>query len=608
MKRLSIILLGLVASTTYAQTFPVQNLQVNGTANIVGVTTLGVPLAVTSGGTGATSGPTAALNIGAIPIGNAANKEVYVSSVGSDANNGTSWGNPKLTIQAAINAAAPNGTVKVGSGTYTITSSLAMQPGVRVLCVDGAVITQANSQNLGTVVDFAANGANGASLQNCIVDGNRAGNTDNAGDFLIYVGPANDVTLTGNTLRNGNGYGVDISTGLRPIVTYNKWSNFYTGPIYVITGVGQTPTNGQIVGNVISGAVGQHAITLNNSDQNLVSGNFITASLQTGMTVSTSGTTVTSTGGPNFSTLVPGSFIILNGGAEFLITSVTDNTHLVVNVTPGTLTNVPAAAGPGDLISILAASLNTISNNQIYGGVGGGIVISNFVAGSSTQKNNVIGNTLRGQGEGCIELESLNTYSTQVFDTQIRGNSISNCGVGGTAVAANTKFGIALIDFNPSTLLNTFVDDNYVRDDQGSPTTLNWLETTGLSAGQVFAGRNTGVGMINPGVAGGIISVALSAGWGTTASATATSYGSSFVVNVTSTGTGQAGGATVTVNTTATTSDNPPVMACQFLNGTGTVQFSFGQSPGVNATPAAVLFAFNGTPVAGNTYNFLCRG
>lgn len=542
-------------------------------------------------------------------IGNTTNKDIYVSTAGNDSNSGIGWGLAKLTLQAAVNAAGTNGTVHVGSGTYSLTSTLNMQPNTRLLCVDGAVITQPNAQNLTTLIDFSVNAANGASVQNCTINGNRSNNTDNASAFLLYVGPANDVTITGNLIENGNGYGIDVSTGLRPVITYNRWTNFYVGPIYVITGAGQTKTYGQIVGNTMYGAIGQHAITLNNSDWNMVSGNTVSAALQTGMTVSTSGTTVTSTGGPNFSALVPGSFIILNGGAEFLITSIASNTSLTVNSTPGTLTNVPAAAGPGDLISLLAASQNTIAQNSTTGGVGGGIVVSNFVTGESTQKNNVIENSILKTGEGCIELESENTFSTQVFDNQIRGNNIADCGVGGTAVASNTQYGIALIDFNPNTLLNTFVDGNYVRDDQGTATTANWLGLTSVGVGQVFVGKNTNVGTTNPGIAGGISSITLSGGWGTTATTSnIVSLGDAFYFQINSSGTGQSASPSVTVNTRATTSDQPPTMACQDVGGSGTSQPLIGQNPGTNSSASLQLFIYNGTPTAGQNYIILCRG
>lgn len=565
-------------------------------------------VSIANGGTNAVTAAAALTNLGADAVGSTTNKDAYVSTAGNDSNNGTSWGYAKLTLQAAINAANPGGIVHVGAGTYNLTSSLAMQPNVTVSCAPGATITQANGQNLSVMIDWSANSANGAGFHGCVIDGNRSGNTDNANAIMLYVSTASDVVITNNTIKNGTGDGIVVTTGLRPVISYNRMSNFYVGPIYLVTGVGQTATYGQINHNTLYGNIGQHAITANNSDRNVIVGNTINAALQTGTVVNTSGTTITWVSGPNFSAVSPGSFIIFNGGTELLVTAVNSSTSLTVNATAGTLTSVPAAFGPGDLISILSASYNTIANNEVFGGVGGGVVISNFVAGSSTQKNQVIGNTLRGQGEGCIEIESENVFGTQVFDNQIRGNSISNCGVGGSAVAANTKYGIALIDFNPNTLLNTFIDGNYVRDDQGSPTTSFWLGLTSIATGQVFVGKNTGVGMANAGVAGGIVSVSLGASWGSSATATATSYGDAFLVNVTSNGTGQAANATVTVNTAATTAENPPVMACQFVNGSGIVNFAYAQTPGVNTAPSLALFVFSGTPTAGNTYNFLCRG
>lgn len=596
MKKILTALLALVSSVAIGATLnPIQLLN---------------PAGSTSGQIIQSTGPSTAPAWGSVdPLAPTTPLDFYVSPSGNDSNTGTSWGTAKLTLQAAVNAANPGGVVHAGAGTYSLTANLLMKPGVRLLCTPGATITQPTAQNLTILIDFSTNSASNASMQGCTIDGNRANNTDSTNDFLVYVGAANDVTVSNNTIRNSNGYGIDVSTGLRPIISYNKLSNFYAGPIYVITGAAQTGTRAQIIGNSITGNVGQHAITLNNSDWNIVSANTINASIQTGMTVNTAGTTVTLTAGPNFSTVSPGSFILLNGGVEFLITSVTDNTHLVVNTTPGTLTGAAAAIGPGDLVSVLSASNNVISNNSILGGAGGGIVISNFVAGESAQKNLVVGNMIRGAGEGCIELEGENTFGTQVFDNQIRGNAISNCGLGGAASASATLYGIALIEFNSSTLLNTFIDDNYVRDDQGTPTTLNWLGITSVAAGQVFVGRNTQVGTTNVGIAGGISSVTLSAGWGTTASTSnVVSYGSGFILTVSSSGTGQAANPTVTVNTRVTTSDNPPVMSCKYYGGTGTLAPVYGESPGTNATSSSILFAFNATPVAGQTYSFLCRG
>ena len=597
-----LILLSLLPALALAQTYP------SPTYNNL---TLIHPLPIASGGTGASTATAALTNLGADALGSATNRDIYVSTVGNDTNNGTSWGFAKLTLQAALNAAASStgGVVHVGAGTWTLPGELFMQPHVRMLCEDNATITQANGANLGVMIDFTVNTATGASIENCKIDGNRANNTDNVGDIMLYVATTSDVNLVGNTIQNGNGVGVDVLTGLRPTIALNKFFNFYVGPIYLQTGVGSTATSGQIVNNYISGNIGQHAITLATSDYNNVSGNTINASLQTGMVVSASGTAVTLTSGPNFSTLSPGSFLILNGGTEALITAINSNSSLTVLNSLGTLTNVPAAAGPGDLVSILSASHNNIENNIILKGVGGGIVISNDIAGESTYKNTVVGNHVSGSGEGCISVQGEGNFSTVVSDTLIVGNNINDCGVGGTAIAPTTQYGIALLDFGTATMVNTFVDGNLVRDDQGSPTTQNWMGLAGLAAGTVFVGKNTGIGMVSPGIANGISSIVLSAGWGTTASTSAiVSYGDGFIFTVTSSGTGQTANPNVTVNTRATTSDNPPLMICKQTAGTGTLTGVVGEQAGVDSSPALQAFSVVGTPVAGNTYIFQCRG
>jgi hypothetical protein len=64
MKKLISLLFLIVCLSSYAQTFQVQNLQVNGTSALIGVTTLTVPLSVSSGGIGTgTAGGTALDNI-----------------------------------------------------------------------------------------------------------------------------------------------------------------------------------------------------------------------------------------------------------------------------------------------------------------------------------------------------------------------------------------------------------------------------------------------------------------------------------------------------------------------------------------------------------------
>ena len=66
---------------------------------------------------------------------------IYVSTVGSDANDGLSWSTAKATIQAGANAVASGGTVWVASGTYNITSTIIIPDGVTIASVNGASTT-----------------------------------------------------------------------------------------------------------------------------------------------------------------------------------------------------------------------------------------------------------------------------------------------------------------------------------------------------------------------------------------------------------------------------------------------------------------------------------
>ncbi len=128
-----------------------------------------------------------------------------VSTAGNDANPGTNKFFPKLTIEAAVNAAGTGGNVIAGEGTYTISAALKMEPGVHLSCNDGATITQGNSQNLPELIDFNTNAASGAWLVGCTIDGNRANNTDGLNSFWVFAGAANNVVIESNTIKNCSG-------------------------------------------------------------------------------------------------------------------------------------------------------------------------------------------------------------------------------------------------------------------------------------------------------------------------------------------------------------------------------------------------------------------
>ena len=541
--------------------------------------------------------------------GKASTKNVFVATDGLDTNDGLSPLAPKATIQAAVNAAAPNGQVTPGSGVYTQLSSLLMQPGVRLNCLPGAQIIRANGASYAALIDFSTNAANGAGITGCTINDNLAGNAYNFNNFTVSIGDANDVRVTGNTVLNSTGYGIYTRNGLRPVVASNTITGAFVAPIAVIPAVASAPVYAQITDNRLSGSMGQHAIILNNADFSLVTRNQITSTLPQLVNVSTSGTTVTWVSGTDFTTATPGQFITLNNGTEYLITAKASNTSLTVNASPGTLTNTPAVIGDGDLISVANLGHSLVTNNTVTGGGAGGIVVSNFIAGPGKVQdfafNTIANNHVTFAAHSCISLQAIITSpATAVYDNAITGNLVNRCGIGKNALLAGNRTGISVFDFTGAQgLSRTTISGNTTRDDLGNM--LYGITLSGVSPGQVSAGNNAMSGAVNPGIGGAISSVSLAAGWGSTASVSAIqSFGSSYSFTIASGGTGQAANPLITVTTPATTLEQPPVQSCKMVAGSGNIAPIFGEQ---NAGAAQQVIAYNGTPTAGSTYTIFCR-
>jgi hypothetical protein len=535
------------------------------------------------------------------------NKVVYVSTAGNDSNDGLSWQSAKLTLQAAQNAANPNGLINVASGTYTLGSTLSPQPGVRMTCAPGTIITQGNAANINPLIDFSTNSANSASIDHCTIDGNRANNTDDNGTGaidMVRVGTANDVILEFNTFRNGNGNLVSITSGLKPLVRFNRFFNFFTMAVNVITGIAGNGTEGQFIDNLITGPIGQHGFYLVQSNNNVICRNTIDAGTIIGapgslLHVTTAGTAVTWVSGPTFANAVAGQVLVINSGQEFLIRTVNSTTSLTLNTSAGTLTNVLAAIGAGDLINPNNSSYLEICDNTLVGSVSDGISPFNGVvpAGETAQKLNIHGNNILNSGEYGIFIASV-AGGSQVNDIKIFGNLIVNAGQVGAA--GGTFYGIGV---NGTQINNIWVDGNTIRDDTG--TMANWMITS-TNAGQVFVGANSYIGTVNQGIANGISSITLSAGWGNTATTDQIqSEGNAVFFRINSSGAGQAANPTFTVNTNATKAPSAKLTQCKHVGGNGTGTILFGES--ASSATAIGPVTYVGTPVAAQSYQIVCQ-
>jgi hypothetical protein len=150
----------------------------------------------------------------------------------------------------------------------------------------------------------------------------------------------------------------------------------------------------------------------------------------------------------------------------------------------------------------------------------------------------------------------------------------------------------------------TSFDGNSVLDVQGSPTTPYWLTMAG-AVGTALIGSNTRQGMVNPGISGGISSIVLGAGWGTTATTSAiVNNGNTVQFTITSSGTGQATAATITISQLATGKNSPPQPQCKNINSSGTLISIIGEN---NSTATAVIAVTGSAPAAGATYVINCQ-
>lgn len=443
-----------------------------------------------------------------------ATTQIYVSPLGNDSNSGFSWAVPKLTLQAGIDAATGGGTVSVASGTYTLTATVTQRANVSLICSNGVTITQGNGTGLVDFINFSTNTATGASIRNCLIDGNRANNTLVSNGALINIGNASSVIVDNNTIKNGADYGIKVISGTNFQITNNFISNNFYAGIYVV------PRSGIVSSGVINNnnftLVGAHAITVDGSSFNSITNNYISGVLVTGLTVTVTGTTtVTVTaGGTPFSntcsstTICPGQFIIAGGGAvyqEILILSVSSTTVATAASAATNIVGAAAIGGSGDLIDIAAlASSNIVSNNIIQNGAGGGIVDADVGDNSNsgghnfnTYNNNYIEN-IGGACIGVTQSNGANFLGYQSFS----GNKLVQCLYGGVTIYEIVLNPIGAMYVSGSQVLNTSISDHWTADIQGGPTTPYWLTIQTAAASSVRVGTHAEYGMVNAGVNG----------------------------------------------------------------------------------------------------------
>lgn len=545
------------------------------------------------------------------------NENRYVSTAGSDAADGLSWATAKLTIQAAINSVSTYGNVYVGSGTFTLSAAIGMKPYMTLECSSGAGITQANGANLTTLIDFsgyiAGSAATGATIRNCYIDGNRANNTgtivSGVNRQLIYFGNTDDVTIENNVLISGPGYGISGSRQQRLIIRNNNISDTERHAILATQVGGHFASYCKIQNNTLS-----EPLLVLGLDGCVITGNQIIGVLYGNtvapMRVSVAGTAVTWVSGPDFSSVKTGYRVYTgNGAIQTAIAIVNSSTSLTLDTAAAApVVNSLAMIGQDDLLGVGAANQTIIANNYVKNG--GSYGISVFGNADAAFTGNVIANNImEAQGINALGLlgdDFPTSGGLGARNNVITGNLAINSNYGGlagcSAGASSCLFSYFLAG---GVMTNVVFDGNHAQDDAGN--TYGWLGISQLAAGSsIRIGNNNQVNAQTDGITGGVSSITLSSGWGSTAATSnIISYGNAVKFTVTANGAGIAATPTIAVNSRATklSQGTETFWSCKMVSGSGTFTAIYGEQTG---TPAAINMSFLGLPVAGSTYEILC--
>lgn len=519
---------------------------------------------------------------------------------------------PAFTAAISFMNAAGGGLVLVPPPqvSYRFGEPVSMLSNVSLTGLGNPKITQANGQNLSNFIQFGT--ASNAYVSGLYMDGNRANNTNDLTHTMIHLQGGVDVGATDNTLVNCPGYSI-ASNALRAKILRNRVSNPYgtfgifnaaPGNTYSTAAYLKLQDNycdGLCLGGVILGS----------SDYADVSGNTFVG-VQIGgrgnrLTVNTSGTTVTWSSGPNFASIQPGMFLVIDGGQEYQVASLQSNTSLTVTATMPTLTNTPASIGTGDIIGVVNSSFAKISRNTLSGGVTFGIGLSLGGVSWGTAHNLIVENHLDNCGKNGINI-SYDSGSGFLFNNSVIGNFVYNAGSSPGAAAADMN-AIYLFGQFKGKVENTFIDGNTCLTDSGDGQQPYWLGTDGnIDWGNVRIGSNAATGFVKQGILNDVGTVSLGAGWGSSASVSGVvSTGRSVQLTVTANGSGITANPVITISKICVPAEQAVLVASkiQALSGGGTLSFMYGEQA---SSPSSWTATYSGTPSAGASYTLLFQG
>lgn len=329
--------------------------------------------------------------------GSAANNTFYV---------GHTTDNTAMSIAAAVNHAADNATINVGSGTFaSFATSFGGASDLLIQSVDGAVIDGSTRPGNNRIVDLRADGT----------------------------------TFTGFTINNGGGNGVGVSiSGQGVTVSSNDISDVLTG---VQTTSQNAAGNADISGNTINADYG---ISLQNTG-NTVTNNDVTASVE-GVGLSQGANTFS---GNTFDLGASGNALALYGTASSNDMTTSGNT---VNISGGSLQGAVDLTGAGGELNVNGGTFN---EDVVVSGASRDIIFDGTTVDSfTTNVATAIGGTVSAVN-GFFLNALTNLVSDTTLDGAVTAQSIAGAGndlnvEGGATVLNGSSYVAASLNFEGS--------------------------------------------------------------------------------------------------------------------------------------------------------------
>lgn len=336
-------------------------------------------------------------------------------------------------------------------------------------------------------------------LDGVLIQGNRSANEDHNDKVAVRLGASQYVKVRNCQITNVSGHCLVGNNGHSAIITGNRFSNFYANGISLFH-AGRRGAYHIIKENEFTN-IGWGAILIQEASTITFKDNIIRGILVGGrdarMTVNISGSVITWASGPNFSSVIPGNFLVVNNGAEFRVVSKQSNTQVTVQGSPGNASGVTASLGSGDLVGIISSDAIMIKDNQLSDCATYGMGCSTMGLDTSCGQIAFSGNIIRFAGKNAISVSKNSPGNGQTVDVSVIGNKIFNAGYAG-GIGSNDRYAILLQSTVAGTLTGVLVDSNTAISYAGEgQTTALFGKIGSVVAGDYLLGSNVASGTAN---------------------------------------------------------------------------------------------------------------